>query len=199
MTIKEQPNQQPVPAKAQRGKRILIFTIIFVVLLALAGAGFAAGVYLKLIDFPKLTEQMNLQDYPVIGKYFNKPKTNFETVDTLPEEGKQPTQDAPAAQVPTPQQVNQLPPVSAANPNDAAAAKQLQQEYAKTISKLARLYGGMKPEEAVAILNQMDDNTVIAIISKMDDDQVSRIMALFDPKRAARLSQSMLLKGKPPQ
>jgi flagellar motility protein MotE (MotC chaperone) len=69
------------------------------------------------------------------------------------------------------------------------------QDEAKRISRLARLYGEMKADEAVPIINQLDDSTVLAIFGKMEDGQVAKILAQLDARRAARLTQNML-KGK---
>ena len=74
--------------------------------------------------------------------------------------------------------------------------KKQQQEENKRIGRLARLYGGMKPDEAVGILNRLDDAEVLAIMGKMEEDQVSKILPLFDSSRAARLTQSMMRPAK---
>ncbi|MEN6565678.1 MAG: hypothetical protein ABFC57_05200 [Veillonellales bacterium] len=167
--------------------------IVVLVLVILSGLGFAAGVYLKLVDLQGMGNNWKLYNYPIIGQYFTKPQTNFEPVDLdgLPDEnqvpGLQPVEPAlplaPVAPIPVdPEKEKQ----------EKLAMQKLQQEENKRISKMARLYGAMKPEEAVSILNKMDDNTVIAILSKMEDEQVAKIMALMDSSRAARLTQSMM-------
>ncbi|HWR43165.1 magnesium transporter MgtE [Sporomusa sp.] len=183
--------QSPQP---NSGVGLKIMAII-VALLILVGIGFAAGVYLKLIDVEKLASDMNLAKYPVIGRFF--PKTNFETVE-LAEEGAPVQTVVPVkpnqAQQPTATLLVPQP----SNPNIITRedlekqAKLKQQEEAKRISKLSRLYGGMKPDEAIAIMKELDDPTVIAIFSKMEEEQVSKILALFDSRRAARLTQDML-------
>ncbi|HWR05344.1 magnesium transporter MgtE [Sporomusa sp.] len=175
----------------------LKFMAIIVTLLILITMGFAAGVYLKLIDVEKLASDMNLAQYPVIGSYF--PKTNFETVE-LAEEG---TSVQDEVQVKPnraeTQQSNDLSAVPRViNPNLITKedlekqAKLMQQDENKRISKLSRLYGSMKPGEATAIMKDLDDPTVLAIFSKMEDEQVAKILALFDSKRAASLTQDML-------
>ncbi|SMC65960.1 MotE family protein [Sporomusa malonica] len=182
-----------------QSKSGLMFKVmaIAVALLILIVIGFAAGIYLKLIDVEKLANDMNLAKYPVIGGFF--PKTNFETVE-LEEDGSNGQQTAPVKpnQTQTRQPIPTLPVPQPANPNIITKedlekqAKLKQQEEAKRISKLARLYGAMKPEEAIAIMQELDDPTVIAIFSKMEEEQVSKILALLDSKRAARLTQDML-------
>lgn len=162
-----------------------------IVLLLIAAAGFAAGVYLNLIDMKSISEKWKLNEYPVIGQYFPRPKTNFETVELNEQNQEQVPENKKNAPVePAPELVPPVkPPVDDSELQKQAKIKQ--QEEAKRISKLARLYGEMKPDEAVVILNQLDDNLVLAILSKMEDEQVSKIMPLFDPRRAANLTQAM--------
>ncbi len=62
----------------------------------------------------------------------------------------------------------------------------------KTIAKLSRLYSSMKPEEAVAIMKHLDDQTIILILSKMEEDQAAKILASFNTDQAARLTQKMI-------
>lgn len=195
-TDKKEPPKQP----KRKRNLIKVLLAIFVLFLLAAGLGYA-GVYFKFIDVPQLAERYKLYDYPVLNRYFHKPATNFEMVD-IEETAKDTT---PAAATATPQV-----PATAAAPTAQPAAKpltsptaapdkdqlaKLKQEEAKRISKLARLYGEMKPDEAVPILNQLDDPTVISILNKMEDDQVAKILSQMDSKRAARLTQDML-KGK---
>lgn len=197
-TDKKEP---PQPPKRKR-KLLAVLLGILVLLMLAAGLGYA-GVYFKLVDVPQLAERYKLYDYPVLNRYFPKPATNFEMVDL-----EEPVTDEAPAAAPAAQQIPAAPtaPPPAAQPPAVPAATaatapdtdqlaKLKQEEAKRISKLARLYGEMKPDEAVPILNQLDDPTVIAILSKMEDDQVAKILAQMDAGRAARLTQDML-KGK---
>lgn len=184
------PANKSTQTSKPSGSIIKKLLIVFV-LLMLAGVGFALGIYLKLIDLPGLADKWKLHEYPVIGQYFTPPKTNFEPVDL---------EDHPAriSAVAVPPVVQPpIPGLTPANIDKDKQAKIKQQEEAKRISKLARLYENMKPDEAVAILNKLDDATVIDIFNKMDEAQVAKIMGQFDADRAARISQAML-KGKTP-
>ena len=191
---KSNKNEQP-PEKPKKKGGIFKIILILLILLILAGAGFAAGIYLKFIDVQALGAKWKLNEYPVIGQYFSEPKTNFEPVEL--------EQQSPAG---TPPNLTGAPTVApivqpeAVLPekriiDDAELQKQAkikQQEEAKRISKVAKLYDAMAPEEAAPILNKMDDETVLLILSKMQGEQVAKIMPLFDSSRAATLSQSML-------
>lgn len=200
----KQPDKTDKPVgnlKKKTGKAFKVILIMLVVLI-LAATSFAVGIYLKFIDVQALAQKWKINEYPIVGKYFSEPKTNFEPVELDPQNPGAAPQDPNASPV-----LPAVPPVipSAVQPeamlpanrviDDAELQKQAkikQQEEAKRISKLARLYDAMKPDEAVVILNKMDDATVLVILGKMDEDQVAKIMPLFDAQRAALLSQSML-------
>ena len=175
----------------KKSSRILKIILILLLLLILAVAAFAVGIYLKFINVQSLVDQWKLNEYPVIGQYFSPPKTNFDPVEAdpqppsvLPTNPATPTVVQPGDVVPEKIKIDDV--------EFQKQAKIKQQEEAKRISKLSRLYGAMKPAEAVAVLSQMDDDTVLLILSKMEDEQVAKILALFDARRAAILSQSML-------
>ncbi|MEG6585883.1 MotE family protein [Dendrosporobacter sp. 1207_IL3150] len=169
---------------------------VLLVLVMLGGAGFALGIYLKFIDIQDIGDKWKLYDKPVIGKYFERPKTNFETVDIddtktntdKPQVNKSPQEVLPQAQ----SQINSISKLDTTERDKLA--KEKQQEEAKKISKLARLYSSMKPTEAANILNQLDDPTVLAILNKMEEDQAAKILSSLDSKRSARLTE-LILKG----
>lgn len=194
----EKPKTSLINAKQPQSKSGIILKIMAIVVsvLILIIFGFAVGVYLKFIDVQKLATDMNLVQYPVINKIL--PKTNFDPVEI--EEAGVNAQVAPVKsnQSYPNQSTAVLQEPQSSNPNIITKddlekqAKIKQQEEAKRISKLARLYAGMKPDEAIAIMKELDDPVIIAIFSKMEEEQVSKILALFDSKRAARLSQDML-------
>lgn len=197
---KKDPNIKVLPVPPKKKGSIIKKILFLVGLLCVLGLAFAVGIYLKLIDVQKSAESMNLQDAPVIGKYFQKPKTNFDTVDLAPAQSVPPSPgnsltDSSALQgqplVPGGQPGTVLPGASSA-PDLAKLAKQKQAQETKKISKLARLYGNMKPEEAVPILTQLDDATVVAVLNKMEEDQAAKILAKFDSAKAAQISQAML-------
>lgn len=187
----------PEAAPGPKSRFAIVFKIlsILLILCMLIAIGFAAGVYLKIIDIEKIASDANLAQHPVVARFL--PKTNFEPVE-LPEENAVPPQAVPAETKPLQPTTPVVPPAQVPAPNVITKeeveqqTKLRQKEEAKRISKLARLYGGMKPEAAVAIMQEMDDTTVIAILGKMEEEQVSKVLALFDASRAARISQEML-------
>ncbi len=189
--------------RSLRGKLFKLFKWLFllIVLVILAGAGFAAGVYFKLIDTQKILSEYNLTNHPLVAKYFPQAATNFEPVELGPDTARavqtQPLLARQATVPIKPATPSPLPRVNDATKktdNIAAASQQTAtpDETAKRSAKLARLYSSMKPDEAVAILNQLDDDTVLAILSKMEEEQVAKLMAAFEASRAARLTEAML-------
>ncbi|WP_371368977.1 hypothetical protein SRRS_23420 [Sporomusa rhizae] len=190
----------PVP-EVPKSKFGLAFKVIAIglILCILVAIGFAAGIYLKLINVEKIANDMNLSQNPVVGRFM--PKTNFEPVE-LEEDGSTVpelplTQQMPAQQSPIQQQqLMSMPqsdtPTVITKEDLEKQAKLQQQQEAKRVSKLARLYGGMKPEAAVSIMKELDDPTIIAIFGKMEEEQVSKILSMFESKRAARITSDML-------
>lgn len=188
--INAKDGKQPETQKKSSGG-ILKVIVILLLLIVLAAASFAVGIYLKIIDMQELAEKWRINEYPIVGQFFPPPKVNFEPVQ-LEQQSSEVMPSNPAAPAVIPPDMT-LP--EKRKVDDAELQKQAkikQQEETKRISKLSRLYGAMKPDEAVAILNKMDDDTVLLILSKMEDEQVAKILALFDARRAAILSQSML-------
>ncbi|MBP2633961.1 MAG: MgtE intracellular region [Firmicutes bacterium] len=193
--------------------RILkIGAIVFFILVFIIG-GFFLGVYLRVFDVSQINDKLELYKYPIIGQYFDKPLT---TKDENKEQGDTEKPDDPIV-LPDPKAQTQAQDktdtssklteeekkADASKPivlDKAEIDKQLklrQAEEKKRVSKLARLYGAMKPDKAMPILDALDDDMVIAILSKMEEDQVSKILPLFDTSKSARLTRIMY-NGKPP-
>jgi len=171
---------------------LIVFLLIFLLVI-----GIGAGVLYGLRKSPELANKYKIYDYPLVGQFFPRPKTNLDTIEAISDT----TRDQAPRVIPGPTDA----PPNARNetlktpilPQDVELAKQQkaqQVETAKRISKLARLYGSMKQEEAVPILSKLDDETVLSILGKMEDEQVAKLLPLFEAQRAANLTQ-MMLKG----
>ena len=59
------------------------------------------------------------------------------------------------------------------------------------IQGLARIYGTMKPKQAAALMESLDDGLVKTIISTMSPDKAASILALMDVKKAAKISEAL--------
>lgn len=185
-------------------RRIVKFLRVFALLIlfvALLGVSFAAGIYFKFFNMNKLlalpgvqtvVSRLDLPSYPVIGKYF--------VPGAFPDPEEEETASEEEAQFPLPRsaqkQAGESELSQPAEPVETPQEKEARLEAEKKrIAKLARLYGEMKADQAVPILNRLEDELVIAIFNKMEEDQVTKLLARLDPKRAASLTESMA-KGK---
>ena len=203
-----------VPQKpARKKRRIVLWLFLFLFLLGgIVGAGFyyrliplddetAAKVepyivkaeeiarstdeYIASVDWEKLKVWKSSEEEVANGK----PKTNFPLVD-LNESPK------PAAPSPTPLGSTAVASAAPAQPatggGKPAAAPATGTDTAKVYSKLSKLYGSMKPEEAVAVFNNLEDEQVIMILARMEEEAAGKVLATIEPKRAARLTQAMI-------
>ena len=74
-------------------------------------------------------------------------------------------------------------------------AKLIKQETkAINIEELAAYYQEMKPEAAVRIMDNLDDDIVVTILSLLEKKHTAKIIALMDPYRAALITQLLLNK-----
>ena len=189
--------------------KIVKFLMFILMLVILAVGGFAAGVYFQLIDSEQ-TQQVNevlkLWKLPVVGEFFEKPegyveeeeetepevddKEKIETVSNTNLPGKNPSAKA---EINKPEQKKS----KEVKVSQQDIAKQMQEREAaekKRVSKLARIYGNMKAEEAAEALGYVDSDTAVLIMQKMDEEAAGKILAKMDPTLAAQITQ-MLFEG----
>lgn len=188
------------PNRFLRLIKILAFILLFLCLII---GGFFLGVYLRVFDVNTMNEKLELYKYPMIGEYFEKP----ENVEGKAQSDNVALNSKPEANLDAKQGLlkdnnvngkkNSSGSVVMTKEDIEKQMKLRQAEEKKRISKLARLYNEMKPEDAVKLLEQLDDNMVLAIMGKMEDDQVVQILPLFDTVRGANLTRIMY-NGKPP-
>lgn len=62
-----------------------------------------------------------------------------------------------------------------------------------SFKQIAKYYAEMKPQDAVAILKNLDDDTVIGILVNLDSDQTAKILTAMDAKKAAQLINKLSL------
>ena len=192
------PGQKAAPKKTMwlRIKALLRLLPKIILLLILVIGGFFLGIYLRIFDTNTINEKMELYKYPIIGDYFVKPDKPVKS-----EEIQQPEPvDKKVADVKiSPDKALTADPSKPVVLTKEEIEKQMklrQAEEKKRISKLARLYGQMKPKEAVDILDKLDDNMVVAILQKMEESQMSKLLTTFDSERSAQLTK-ILYSGKP--
>ena len=55
--------------------------------------------------------------------------------------------------------------------------------------RLQALYNGMRADDLVPILEELEDGTVARLFAGMDDRKVAQLLAAMEPARAASLSR----------
>jgi len=214
MEIKKQkPGQAAVksgPSKRARKKR-RIFPWLFLILFVLVGV-IGAGFFFRLIPLDPETAA-NLEPYIVKMESYvdkmksgnkaeeetvgGKPKTNFPLVE-LDENKKAPVSQPTASTsgllgapaVASAASAQSAPGAAGAGKTSSSVKESV--ENAKVYGKLSKLYSAMKPEEAVAVFNNLEDEQVVMILSRMEDEAAARVLASLEAKRAARLTQAMI-------
>ena len=189
--------------------KIVKFFLFIIVLLVLAVGGFFAGVYFQLIDSEQtkeVNELLKLWKLPVVGEFFEKPEGYVEEEEEKKEESntdKTAVETASNANLPGGNQsakAEKKPEQKKSKEvtlSQKDIEKQMQEREAaekKRISKLARIYGNMKAEEAAKTLENVDSDTIVLILQKMDEGAAGQILAKMDPRQAADITQ-MLFEG----
>ena len=179
-----------------------LFVILFLLILLIGGA--VAAIYFQVVNDEQVqwaNENLGLYKLPVVGadqmlEYFKVPEG---VVWPEPEPTPEPTEEE-----------KKKTELAANNPSAKAAAegdkqkskdvkisrKEIEAQMAareaaekKRISKLARIYENMKPEEAAQALDGVEMDTVVLILQKMTEDSAAQVLAKMEPIQAARLTQ----------
>lgn len=64
-------------------------------------------------------------------------------------------------------------------------------EEKKRVTRLARIYESMKPEQAANALINVDWDTTVLILQRMSEDSVAQILAKMEPEAAAQLTEML--------
>lgn len=188
---------------AKKGFRLtlLIISIIGVII-----GGIYALDFLGVINVSKM-----LSEVPVVGRFFTDDNTKSKKTSTKKEDTNQLLLDANRKLADNNKDLsaklaNLDKEISRLNAEKIDSETKYNEELAKVKAendpdlknaeeekyrKLAKYYGSMKPDAAVKILIEMDDNLVIEILNRIEPDQVSKILSKMDPKKAANLSSQM--------
>lgn len=175
-------NDEYMEDKPGKKKRILKRIALVILLIILLAGGFFLGIYLRLFDTNEVNEKLGLYDFPIIGEYFVKPAPKTPSEDLFKEDDKKDD---------TILKKEESKPVKITKAELDKEKQEREKAEKKRISKLARLYNEMKPEEAADIMNNLEDSVAISILQKMDEGQASAVMARFDPDKAARITKIM--------
>ena len=175
-------------AAPSRRKVLLKRAGMGLLLVVLVIGGFFLGIYLQILDGDEMNKKLGLYDMPIIGQYFVRPtpEDGSTVPDSAAEKAKQEQEKSKKAA-----DDKKSKPVKLTKEEIEKLTQQRQAEEKKRVSKLARLYNEMKPEDAAKIMENMESDIVIAIFQRMDESQVSQIMANFDTGKAASISKLM--------
>ena len=165
--------------KKSGGKKIFKIILMLFLLLALVIGGFALGVYLRIFDTAEMNEKLGLYKLPVVGEYFVKPAPPQEEMEEKPLEDVKPKTE----------EKKQSKKITLTKKEIEEQMKQRESAEKKRVSKLARLYNGMKPKDAAEAMDALDDDLAVTILQKMDEGTASKVLSEFEPAKAARLTQ----------
>ena len=77
------------------------------------------------------------------------------------------------------------------------ASDRLDKAESARLTKLARLYDGMKADEVARLFNNLPDSIIVLILPKMKPANAAKILGLMKPKRAAGISTKLITVTEP--
>jgi len=165
--------------KKGKGSKIFKIILMLFLLLVLVVGGFALGVYLRIFDTEEMNQKLGLYKLPVVGEYFVKPAPPQEEMEEKPVEDVKPK----------PEEKKQSKKLTLSRKEIEEQMKQREDAEKKRVSKLARLYNGMKPKDAAEAMDALDDDLAVTILQRMEEGTASKVLSEFEPAKAARLTQ----------
>jgi len=72
---------------------------------------------------------------------------------------------------------------------------QREQAAQDRIKKLAKVYEGMRAEEAAPIISELDDQTIVDVFLQMNERRVARILGVMPVDRATEIAQRLTTYG----
>ena len=163
-------------------KKMVKIALAAILLLVLVVGGFLLGVYLQIFDASTMNEKLKLYDMPIIGEFFVKPapetgempkeesvgKTKEEMTDSKLNPDKDKEKRTSKPKVLTKEEIEKQ-------------MKEREAQEKKRVSKLARVYNEMKPQQAAEVMKDLDDDLSGAAktLAAMDADQSARLTKLM--------------------
>lgn len=169
----------------KKGNKLVKLILMLFLLLVLIVGGFALGIYLRIFNAQQANEKLGLYNLPIIGDYFVKPAPNQDEMDNTPVEDVKPDNKTDD------KDKKQSKKVTISKEEIEKQMKERDAAERKRVSKLARLYNEMKPSDAAAALDALDDDLIITILQRMDEGTAAKVLAEFEPSKTARLTQLM--------
>ena len=175
-------------------KKIVKIALAAILLLVLVVGGFLLGVYLQIFDVGTMNEKMKLYDMPIIGEFFVKPAPETEEASKEEASGKpkeEMTDSKPNPDKDKDKDKGQSKPKVLTKEEIEKQMKEREAQEKKRVSKLARVYNEMKPQQAAEVMKDLDDDLSVAILQKMDESQAAKTLAAMDADQSARLTKLM--------
>jgi len=190
-------------------RKIRNILLVVLVLTVLTVAGFAAAIKFDVLgteDVAMLNEELGLYRLPFVGngRYFEVPEGVIWPPPPEPEPEPEPPKPEPVA-APEPKPEEQPKPEEKPKPKkddkprevkidrkaiDEQKAKR-EAEEKKRVTRLARIYETMKPEQAAKALINVDWDTTVLIFQRMSEESVANILAKMEPEAAAQLTEML--------
>ena len=173
-------------------KKIVKIALAAILLLVLVVGGFLLGVYLQIFDTSTMNEKMKLYDMPIIGEFFVKPAPETEEASKEEASGKLKEEMTDSKLNPDKDKdKGQSKPKVLTKEEIEKQMKEREAQEKKRVSKLARVYNEMKPQQAAEVMKDLDDDLSVAILQKMDESQAAKTLAAMDADQSARLTKLM--------
>lgn len=189
-------------------RRILKFFLVLLVLILVAVGALAACVHFDVVQRSQvdekvewLNQKVGLYKLPLVGA--NQPFEYFLVPVGVVWPEPEPEPETEPEPVTAPTAVAEVkPPAPAPEPKKSRevkiSRKELEAQIAereaaekKRITKLARIYDNMSPEEAAKALDSVNIDTVALILQRMDESNAGQVLAKMDPVHAAQITQIM--------
>lgn len=182
--------------------KIITTVIIIFVLLLLTIGGVAAAIYFEVVNDEQVqwaNENFGLYRLPLVGaneplEYFQVPEgVVWPPVEEEEKNEKDSKTSTVVAKVDDKKNAadNNKKEVKISKKDIEAQTAAREAAEKKRISKLARIYDNMKPEDAAKALDGVEQETVILILQKMNEGNVANILSKMEPLVAAQITQRL--------
>ncbi len=194
--------------KKSSGSKIGTILLVLLILLFLSGIALGVCIYLGVVDEDKvawMNEKAGLYKLPIVGagemfEYFTVPPgVVWPEPEPEPEEDKD-KKDKDVAKAgegdaaKDKDKPKKSKDVTLSKEEIEKQTKLREEAEKKRISKLARIYDSMKPEDAAKALDGVEPDTVVLILQKMNEASAANVLSKMEPLMAAQITQ-MLFEG----
>ena len=176
--------------------KIRNFLILLIVLVVLVVGGFVAAVKYGVLSTEQvamLNEELGLYRLPIVGngKYFEVPEgVEYPPKEEEPQE--EPPLEPAIAEKPKAEEKPKEVKIDKKAIDEQRAQREAEEK--KRVTRLARIYESMKPEDAANALINVDWDTTVLILQRMNEDSVAQVLSKMEPEAAAQLTE-MLFAG----